>query len=154
MEKLRTLQGHISSVRTITTCESGLPWQESSVSPRILLFSAGGRAQLCIWRISPPHIDQSLDNCSDSKCERTQLNEEPSVTSNKYQYSGNHETLCVYMMDHWNKKSRKPWKGQDLKPNPETRFMDISVVSGRDVCQSVCPYHVLMATACSDGFVR
>ncbi|XP_033756154.1 LOW QUALITY PROTEIN: WD repeat-containing protein 6-like [Pecten maximus] len=135
LNQLASLQGHISSVRTLAVCDSGLPWKQSS-SERILLFSGGGRAQLLIWRVTIPkssglhgNADLMADNFS-------------------------HETLCNYMMDHWNNRNRKPWKGHDLKPNPETRFMDLAAVKAQDVWPLAPPgVHVLMV-ACSDGYVR
>ncbi|XP_069139917.1 tRNA (34-2'-O)-methyltransferase regulator WDR6-like [Argopecten irradians] len=135
LNQLASLQGHISSVRTLALCRSGLPWKQSN-SDRILLFSGGGRAQLLIWRVTIPKSSGLHGNAE----------------SMGDQFS--HETLCNYMMDRWNNKNRKPWKGHDLKPNPETRFMDLAAVTAQDVWPSAPPgVHVVM-TACSDGYVR
>ncbi|OWF38296.1 WD repeat-containing protein 6-like [Mizuhopecten yessoensis] len=135
LKQLTTLQGHISSIRTLAMCGSGLPWKQPH-SERILLFSGGGRAQLLVWRVTIPkpsglhgNTDLMVDGVS-------------------------HETLYNYMIDHWNNRNRKPWKGHNLKPNPETRFMDLAVVRVKDVWSLAPPgVHILMA-ACSDGYVR
>lgn len=133
LKSIAPLQAHISSVRTMALCDSGLPWKRAD-SEMMLLFSGGGRAQILVWRVTIPkssghHGDVDLRGLS-------------------------HETLCNYMMDSWNNKKRKPWKGHDLKPNPETRFMDLAAVRARDVWSSAPPgVHIVMA-ACSDGYVR
>ncbi|XP_060064987.1 WD repeat-containing protein 6-like [Ylistrum balloti] len=135
MANLTSLQGHISSVRTMAICSSGLPWKQPE-SDRILLFSGGGRAQLLVWRVTMPSLSSHHGNTE--------------LMADKF----SHETLCNYMMDHWNSKNRKPWKGHDLKPNPETRFMDLAVVRAQDVwLMAPISVHILMA-ACSDGYVR
>ena len=52
MHILHTLSGHISSVRCLCLCESSVPSSHNSKLYRKLLFSAGGRAQIKIWRLN------------------------------------------------------------------------------------------------------
>ena len=52
MHILHTLSGHISSVRCLCLCESSVSSSHNSKLYRKLLFSAGGRAQIKIWRLN------------------------------------------------------------------------------------------------------
>ena len=120
---LENLNGHISSVRTLSLSPSSKNSKDQNSS---LMFSAGGRAQLLVWRLT----------------------------------AGSHaslvtENLCSYMIGQSQKKGRtRMWKLQQIKLNPETRFMDLSSVQVSSVWSNF-PNHVhLLASACSDAFVR
>lgn len=70
MHILHSLSGHISSVRCLAVCESSMPCSHNSKLNRKLLFSAGGRAQIKIWRLDDNtskfletlHHSQSVQN--------------------------------------------------------------------------------------------
>lgn len=48
-EVLHSLTSHISSVRSVSVCPSQLQGEHSRAS---LMLTAGGRAQLCAWRVT------------------------------------------------------------------------------------------------------
>lgn len=121
---LEHLSGHISSVRALSLC----PSSKDSISKKsTLMFSAGGRAQLLVWRL-------------------TIIRDSISIVT---------ENLCMHMIGQTQKKGKtRMWKLQQIKLNPETRFMDLSSVQLSSVwCDFQAHLH-LLASACSDAFVR
>lgn len=120
---LENLSGHISSVRALSLCPSS---KDSINKKSTLMFSAGGRAQLLVWRL-------------------TIRNSTSIVTEN----------LCMHMIGQTQKKGKtRMWKLQQIKLNPETRFMDLSSVQLSSVwCDFPAHLHLLVS-ACSDAFVR
>lgn len=116
---LENLSGHISSVRALSLC----PSSKDSISKKsTLMFSAGGRAQLLVWRLTIRDVT---------------------------------ENLCMHMIGQTQRKGKtRMWKLQQIKLNPETRFMDLSSVQLSSVwCDFPAHLH-LLASACSDAFVR
>lgn len=135
MTTLQKLQGHISSVRTLAVSESG---HQQLNTNRKLLFSAGGRAQLMVWRISIASMDTL-----------------PQKSKNKEDVSCLHENLCSFMLGHVKtKKHSQPWRLRHMYTNPETRFMDLVAISDRDIAVSGTGFNHFLTAACSDGFVR
>lgn len=120
---LENLSGHISSVRALSLC----PSSKDSISKKsTLMFSAGGRAQLLVWRL-------------------TIRNSTSIVTEN----------LCMHMIGQTQKKGKtRMWKLQQIKLNPETRFMDLSSVQLSGVWCGFPAHLHLLVSACSDAFVR
>uniref|UniRef100_K1QY02 tRNA (34-2'-O)-methyltransferase regulator WDR6 n=1 Tax=Magallana gigas TaxID=29159 RepID=K1QY02_MAGGI len=120
---LEHLSGHISSVRALSLCPSS---KDSINKKSTLMFSAGGRAQLLVWRLT--------------------IRDSTFIVT---------ENLCMQMIGQTQKKGKtRMWKLQQIKLNPETRFMDLSSVQ---LCSVWCdfPAHLhLLASACSDAFVR
>lgn len=50
LKALSVLRSHISSVRTLAVCPIG-DAEASNFASDVLVFSAGGRAQMKVWRI-------------------------------------------------------------------------------------------------------
>ncbi|XP_039295389.1 WD repeat-containing protein 6 [Nilaparvata lugens] len=111
------LTGHLSSVRTLAV----MPTQEKS---RILLFSAGGRAQIKAWE-----LQYDISN-----------EDEPVVLKSV--------ELASHMIND-EIELRKNQKNTLPRLDPETRYMDISVREniGKEG-------HYSVYTACSDGYLR
>ena len=127
---LLSLQSHISNVRCLAVCHSGFPQCNTN---RKLLFSGGGRAQLLIWRLTFPENFHSMEQ-------------------QKFCYS---ETLCNFMLGQHHRHGRtRSWKLQQLKYNPETRFMDLCAVHLLAIWADVPSFIHVLCAACSDGFVR
>lgn len=120
---LENLSGHISSVRALSLSPSS---KDSINKKSTLMFSAGGRAQLLVWRLT--------------------IQDSTSVVT---------ENLCMHMIGQTQKKGKtRMWKLQQIKLNPETRFMDLSSVQLSSVwCDFPAHLH-LLASACSDAYVR
>ncbi|XP_061194456.1 tRNA (34-2'-O)-methyltransferase regulator WDR6-like isoform X1 [Saccostrea echinata] len=117
------LNEHISSVRALSLCPSS---KQSHDQKSMLMFSAGGRAQLLVWRLT---VENS-----------TSL-----VTEN----------LCSFMIGQIKRKGRtRMWKLQQINLNPETRFMDLSSVQLTRVWSEFPDHLHILASACSDAFVR
>jgi len=113
------LQGHESAVK----CFDYYNLNEKET----LLVSAGGKANIKIWKVS-------LDKDSNFLEKIVHLYEFKRLIKKKL---GPNE---------------KPWLYVDIKSNPEIRFMDVVIFESMDVKSN---YNVLvLAFACSDGFVR
>ncbi|XP_062614048.1 tRNA (34-2'-O)-methyltransferase regulator WDR6-like isoform X2 [Saccostrea cucullata] len=123
MSCIEYLNGHISSVRALCLCPS---YKQSHDQKSMLMFSAGGRAQMLVWRLT---VENS-----------TSL-----VTEN----------LCSFMIGQIKRKGRtRMWKLQQIKLNPETRFMDLSSVQLTRVWTEFPDHLHVLASACSDAYVR
>uniref|UniRef100_T1JG63 tRNA (34-2'-O)-methyltransferase regulator WDR6 n=1 Tax=Strigamia maritima TaxID=126957 RepID=T1JG63_STRMM len=122
-----TLHGHISSVRTLAACTVYTEEEEDSQPSQLLLLSAGGRAQVKLWQLSPT-------SCQDV-CHP--------------------QLLASHMLRGTRKLSRKPWKKRaELVDDPETRYMDFMIVAVCEVDDQQPAHLYVAAGACSDGFIR
>lgn len=113
------LQGHDSSVKCITYCELS--------SEEILLVSAGGMANIKLWKIYLEKSNQKEINKITRLYEfkRLRPRKEPDESKSKV----------------------KPWLYVDLEKNPDVRFMDVAVFKNIENDFTLC-------FACSDGAVR
>lgn len=123
MSCLEHLSGHISSVRALCLCPSS---KDTGHQKSTLMFSAGGRAQLLVWRLT--------------------IRDSTAIIT---------ENLCQRMIGQTQRKGKtRMWKLQQIKLNPETRFMDLSSVQLSSVGSDFPDHFHLLASACSDAFVR
>lgn len=123
MSCLEHLSGHISSVRALCLCPSS---KDTGLQKSTLMFSAGGRAQLLVWRLT--------------------IRGSTAIIT---------ENLCQRMIGQTQRKGKtRMWKLQQIKLNPETRFMDLSSVQLSSVGSDFPDHFHLLASACSDAFVR
>ncbi|XP_069695221.1 tRNA (34-2'-O)-methyltransferase regulator WDR6 [Periplaneta americana] len=108
-------QSHISSVRVVSCC---------TLPDYVLMFSAGGRAQLKVWKL-----------CVQVKDGKT------------------HHITCQELQSHMirgsTKGNKKPWQSQERPTDPETRYMDLCAAVVDQSSETV-----LLAAGCSDGFLR
>ncbi|GAB6031566.1 WD repeat-containing protein 6 [Chamberlinius hualienensis] len=123
-----SLRGHISSVKTISSCL--LP---SSTDKRYdyLLVTAGGRAQIICWKLSFI-IDENVVN--------------------NIKITAQH--LLTYMLNPNNCKSRKPWEDLSFTIDPETRIMDSAVWKVENYDNNCSDSVFIIAIACSDSYIR
>ncbi|ESO81945.1 hypothetical protein LOTGIDRAFT_170485 [Lottia gigantea] len=127
---LQTLQGHLSSVRTVTL--NNLP--STSDRRQYLLFTGGGRAQIEIWKLTV--------------CRNTD-------SSSMVCFNVEHEHLSSCFLGNLeNKKGFKPWKKKHVNPDPETRILCLTSFCGMDIDQAYPASVHFVTAACSDGFVR
>ncbi|XP_052770439.1 WD repeat-containing protein 6-like [Mya arenaria] len=158
-----TLTSHISSVRCLAVCQSSIQSQHSSAN-RKLIFSAGGRAQLQIWR-TDVKFNQDFDTCSSNtftkeganSSEGRQFFQDADTAFNKETHSDEmvsspnfyHESLCGLQLSQIGKRVKKPWRFPVENSDPETRILDLTVIQ-----QESSPSLFLIGAACSDGIVR
>jgi WD40 repeat protein len=117
------LQAHLSSVKTLLRSKS-------------LLLSAGGRAQLILWK-----LQFSNGNCKSLKSTQ--------ISASDSQSLGILKQLHNHMLLDGDKPVKVPWRESYLnpRPDPETRYMALCVLShvGTDL---------IFLAACSDSLLR
>ncbi|XP_055955530.1 WD repeat-containing protein 6 [Patella vulgata] len=145
LQPLHTMQGHLSSVRTLST--STVKNRHENIT-KCLLFSGGGRAQIEVWKI----------NVSESE------NNEISFNSDAFEINSNSETCplnCDY--EHLtstflgqvkNKRGLKSWKKNSYNPDPETRILCLTSFPATEIDITNPNNLHFIGAACSDGFVR
>lgn len=174
---LRNLKGHISSVRTMAVSEQRL--FASDKKQTFVMFSAGGRAQIKVWKIMVstetnekelgasdskassgnlmPSIDTNLmpEDYKDLKNKCVHEKEETkSCVKGPCHIESNYELLASHMLrDPLNRKS-KSWQRRVENMSPETRFMDLTAFHGRLVDSSLPSSVHFVGAACSDAVVR
>ncbi|KAJ8665194.1 hypothetical protein QAD02_006856 [Eretmocerus hayati] len=123
MKNLDSFDGHLSNIKSVSIFQHS----KNGEVDRNFIFSCGGRAQIKAWEITLGR-NQSI-NPEDVTC----------------------IDLLSYMLHGPDKERSKIWYGKELMYNadPETRFMDMSVMTDPLIEDSV-----LMFVACSDGFLR
>ncbi|NXS54049.1 WDR6 protein, partial [Brachypteracias leptosomus] len=127
---LARLSDHISSVRALAlACPAG-PGDEGfgDKGLSVLLFSAGGRAQIECYRVLCAGDEDS----------------ESSVACQVIHVASHR------LDEYWERKKNRH---KLVKMDPETRYMSLSVVPGTSTQQLPTPWKFL-AAACSDGSVR
>lgn len=94
---LVVLHSHISSVKALTY---------STDEDNVIVFSAGGRAQIKAWKLT--HEEKADDSLGS-----------PSIRCRE---------LSSHMLMDVNHKQSKPWKVQSINVDPETRYMSLCVI--------------------------
>ncbi|XP_056192683.1 WD repeat-containing protein 6 [Falco biarmicus] len=127
---LARLSDHVSSVRALALASSVGPGDKGfgDEGLSVLLFSAGGRAQIECYRLL---------------CARDPASE--SAVACQVIHVGSHR-----LDEHWERKKNRH---KLIKMDPETRYMSLSVIPGTSTKQLPMPWKFL-AAACSDGSVR
>ena len=107
---------HISSVRTLATYVT---------SSSVLIFSAGGRGQLCAWA--------------------TDITSRSSVIG-RLQWLANHTHHMTWR--------RRKSTSCELADQPDIRYMKVTTFSASDLDPGLPADLFILAVACSDGFMR
>ncbi|XP_049805330.1 WD repeat-containing protein 6 isoform X2 [Schistocerca nitens] len=121
------LDTHISSVRTLDVC----CLRKSEESDLFLLVTAGGRAQLKVWKICVSHSgDEAVL---------------PQVYCSE---------VCSDILNKCGGKKKAPWKSLQPVAEADMRYMDICILqtehTPRDTCEYTVPFAFILA-GCSDG---
>ncbi|XP_012255908.2 WD repeat-containing protein 6 [Athalia rosae] len=125
LNTIARLSGHISSIKALSL----ISLQDTTAFSENLIFSGGGRAQLKVWRIRIRFDQSTLDESSLSCTE-----------------------LASHMLRGTDQEQRKTLQHvnqQSYYMDPETRYMDISVLRIPANLNTV-----LLVIGCSDGFLR
>lgn len=119
-----SFDGHLSSIK----CLSIYPLNVDKTFNKVLIFSAGGRAQIKVWEVA---LRKNLEifQKDDLSC----------------------KDLLSHMLYGPDEKRSKIWIGKELQyhADPETRYMDLSTIEN-----PLKPENVLIFIACSDGYIR
>ncbi|CAF0827984.1 unnamed protein product, partial [Brachionus calyciflorus] len=120
------LQGHDSVVKCIDYYELN--------ENEMLLVSAGGKANIKIWKVFLNENSQHNDSVNISRI------------TNLYEFK---RKLSQNKKNLNNSKNEKPWLYVDLKSNPDIRFMDVCMFRS-DLTND----DAILCFACSDGCIR
>ncbi|CAF0856690.1 unnamed protein product [Brachionus calyciflorus] len=120
------LQGHDSVVKCIDYYELN--------ENEILLVSAGGKANIKIWKVFLNENSQHNDSINISRI------------TNLYEFK---RKLSQSKKNFNNSKNEKPWLYVDLKSNPDIRFMDVCMFRS-----DLNSDDAILCFACSDGCIR
>lgn len=121
---------HISSIRAIQTVR--LP------SNRLLVFSAGGRSQICVTEVEWTEEDSA----SDADLDNLKIHGK-SYHSKCFEF----REICDFMLRSSDMQRKRSGLSQDISFDPETRFMDL-------VAYAAKMDEIRIVVACSDGFIR
>ena len=117
------LRSHISSIKTIAICPS------KSNKNEVILVSAGGRAQLKVWRVVL--TKKSSNNKNNLELDVTELSSHMLKGNDKH-------------------RRKKTWKSHDLIEDTETRYLSVQICDQEDHNQE----KFVFIAACSDGIIR
>ncbi|XP_013403103.1 WD repeat-containing protein 6 [Lingula anatina] len=166
MTVLKTLQGHLSSVRTLTSVRSS--HLAGNITQSRLLFSGGGRAQVKCWKITVSKRESCADcqlssavvstvsgsNMPCPKCAKNKKVADFSQSADDCEVECSIELVFSHMLDEKGKRKRKSQINSCVSSNPETRFMSLTAFRAGDICSDFQEDVVFIAAACSDGLVR
>ena len=164
---LSSAKGHNCSVRTLATCTS-VRQDMPSDSSSFLLFSAGGKGQMCVWRVhsnifageerhstsiasaskDAPH---SIKNSCDTAGESCSLDLSGRFCDNP---SGWLEHLASHVRCPKGRRCRKPWKKASYDPTPEMRYMKMCAFRFQDLLPNVESHLHIVVAVCSVGSIR
>ncbi|XP_015677371.1 WD repeat-containing protein 6 [Protobothrops mucrosquamatus] len=125
--QLAALGDHISSIRALTVVQNGISQPERE-RISVMLFSAGGRAQIECYQLT---LGPKPGSSSSVACQLVH------VASHR-------------LDEHWDYKKNKH---KLIKMDPETRYMSVVVLARIEEAELPGPL-CFLAAACSDGSVR
>lgn len=121
------LDTHISSVRTLDVC----CLKKSEASDLFLMVTAGGRAQLKVWKIQVSHSEDG-----------TAL---PNVYCSE---------VCSDIQNKFGGKKKVPWKSLQPVAEADMRYMDVCILQTEYIPKDTYEYpaqSVFILAGCSDG---
>ena len=139
LENLHSITAHISSVRTLACNESGVTANAK------VLFSAGGRAQMNVWRVKYTYLPKDSPHTQQVGAERAKSRSVGAKDSVKVQY----ELIGSHMLTYKGLRRNRRSKQGAVEPDPETRYMSIT-----SFFYSTNAHVHGVAAACSDGILR
>ncbi|XP_067657544.1 tRNA (34-2'-O)-methyltransferase regulator WDR6-like isoform X2 [Haliotis asinina] len=159
-----TLQGHLSTVKTLAVCSSN-KGQGQGLGCEKIVFSAGGRAQIQVWKVTVNTSNKSkvISSKQSNQGEITDVKDATVehnlvLRDNSQIYQSDDDIPCSYEhlssvflcgeRHRWNKSVDG---GQS---DPETRLLCLTALCLKDVSANYPDTLYIVGAACSDAIVR